>query len=352
MFGSYAFGDLAYGSLPEPIEAQVSISRVIGSVNVSTTDSSEEASLAISRIIGTVSVVAGRPVGATIGLSPIIGKIKVEVDKFSDWSLAGFPLPLVSGYQYAANDSLVRTQMASGEYRQRRRWRDGYRKAQVTFEIDRALIASFETFLDAQGAGWFTMPMVTGDNSSAVAVSHPVRLTGNISVGSLYGDIVQVTLPLEIRESQLAIVAPPGPAPCYQQASNPTYEVFLVADTNGTGVAITDPVPYLIDRTVNGSQTRVYAALKVNGAVVTPFDHPEGVDATLRMIVHTQSSDQTELYFGYYPFGYTTVDGQSFQLFHDFEFSTSPTIPAGFSISVCIGTLDYPGQSHFTWVFP
>jgi hypothetical protein len=116
----------------------------------------------------------------------------------NEWEIAGLPPPLVDGYQYKANDVLVRTQMASGAWRQRRTWTDGYRTVSVTFSITLPRLSVVEDFVDSKGANWFTMGLVTGNNSTAVRSTYVVRITEDISVDEVDGVRAKVSLPIEI----------------------------------------------------------------------------------------------------------------------------------------------------------
>ncbi len=185
-----------------PLAGYVRISGILRGVRLRTEAEGEGAYIQVRSLIGAVRARVGKRAQGMVSVRSVIGRVRGMAEVTSlGWLGANLPLPLVSGYQYGANDLLVRTQMASGVYRQRRQWRDGYRTASMTFEIDRVRLSEIEEFLNEHGSDWFQMPLVTGDNPSAVAITHTVRLAGNPSVSSLQANQIQVTIPLDIQSA-------------------------------------------------------------------------------------------------------------------------------------------------------
>jgi hypothetical protein len=105
---------------------------------------------------------------------------------------------MVEGYGYTRPSGLVRTPYASGRTRQRRQWRNGFRQATVSFDIDRGILGDVERFISLKGYEWFSMGLITGDNVSSVLETHTVRIIGNPSKGNVYGSQMTLSLKIEI----------------------------------------------------------------------------------------------------------------------------------------------------------
>ncbi len=138
---------------------------------------------------------------ARVALASASGRVGGRIRSLGDpWTLAGFPLPRLSGYTYSRDAGLQRTKMHSGATRQRRKWNNGRRNATVSFELETSLLYRFEEYLASYGYDWFNLPMVTGDNASSLQELHVVRVTGDPTYGDLYGENITVTLPVELSD--------------------------------------------------------------------------------------------------------------------------------------------------------
>lgn len=147
-----------------------------------------------------ISQGAARAALAGLGsLSSAAGVVRGRGRSFADdWAMAGFPLPRMEGYAYAREAGVVRVDMYSGRSRQRRRWIDGRRQADVTFVIPFAKLYALEQFLDLMGYDWFGMGLVTGDNTVATVEAHTVRVMDDPAFGEISGHDIIVTLAIEL----------------------------------------------------------------------------------------------------------------------------------------------------------
>lgn len=121
------------------------------------------------------------------------------VSRGSLWSSTGIGAPHTQTYTYLADRGLVRTEMDSGIFRQRRKWTNGYRTATITFHLLPDQLARFEGFLSGYGYDWFVIPLITESNAGATLQDHTIRAVSDPSFGSLYGDAVEVSLQVEIQ---------------------------------------------------------------------------------------------------------------------------------------------------------
>ena len=87
--------------------------------------------------------------------------------------------------------------MRSGKTRQRRRWTNGYGKADISIELPTSLLNKFEYDVSRYGHNWFTMPLVTGANSGIAAEPHTVRIVGDVTKGDLFGETIKISFPIE-----------------------------------------------------------------------------------------------------------------------------------------------------------
>jgi len=182
-------------------EVRIAIDSPLGAPALVAWQPVQGARIALDSPLGTVHIVAVQPVQARIALDSPLGAPRMLVQPLGDqWADAGFPLPNLSGYAYSRDAGLVRTQMQSGAVRQRRRWTVGRRTATITFPIATDMLYALEEFVNQQGPAWFTMGLVTGDNSSQVAAPHVVRITANPAYSSLQGETIEVALSLEIAD--------------------------------------------------------------------------------------------------------------------------------------------------------
>lgn len=154
--------------------------------------------LLTARLIPATQVSLPSPIGAINLL------LKVEGDAWTGlWpDSCGFsaPRPRLSGYTYSRDAGLQRTKMLSGATRQRRRWTDGRRKAQISVEVPTGALYVFEEFLANFGYSWFLMPLVTGDNGGPTAELHSVRVIADPTFGEVVGETVVATLEIEIQD--------------------------------------------------------------------------------------------------------------------------------------------------------
>lgn len=154
--------------------------------------------LLTARLIPATQVALPSPIGAINIL------IEVEGDAWTElWpDSCGFsaPRPRLSGYTYSRDAGLQRTKMLSGATRQRRRWTDGRRKAQISVEVPTGALYVFEEFIANFGYNWFLMPLVTGDNGGPTAELHSVRVIADPTFGEVVGETIVATLDIELQD--------------------------------------------------------------------------------------------------------------------------------------------------------
>lgn len=183
-----------------PNDTSWSTTRIIGQFLATAHSPQNVARLEISRIVGTfLGGAAGVGVGR-FAVARVIGAFSAQARAFGDqWSAAGFPSPTLSGYSYAADMNVVRTKMTSGRYRQRRRWAYGWRQSKLTFRIPTGSLASLRVFLEGTRFSWFTMGMVSGDNTVAQVEPHVVRVIKDPEFSDFSKSDCAVTLTVEMK---------------------------------------------------------------------------------------------------------------------------------------------------------
>lgn len=130
----------------------------------------------------------------------VIGGTRITGFPATDvWSTAGFECPIVTEYKYSKDAGLRRTQMESGLVRQRRRWADGRRTANVSCRIKQTQIPQIDAFLVSIQYGAFTMGLITGDNSTNTPELHTVRVKENPIFNTFQGLYCKCNLIIEIR---------------------------------------------------------------------------------------------------------------------------------------------------------
>lgn len=181
--------------------SHVTISPIVGRTRIAARLPVPGAAVAVSRVVGAVkpALLGTTPevrcaVRAIIGRTRILGYVDAD-----DWTTAGFPIPNQSGYEFSRRSGVQRTTMRSGRVRQRRRWANGHGEMSIQVDIPLAKLDKLEADISRYGYDWFTMPLITGANAANVPEPHTVRITGDISLGSLHGDTIRVTVPLEYR---------------------------------------------------------------------------------------------------------------------------------------------------------
>ena len=183
--------------------ADIQIPRVLGTVRGRGQGPRQRASIRVPRVLGTVRASGGRTIQAQGRIARVLGRVRGRgISGDNPWLRYGLPLPSQEGYSYQPSEKLIRTPMASGYTRQRRRWTDGFRQASVSFEMPLTQLGLFEALLDEVGPNWFKMPLVTGDNPSRVAVDHRVRVMGDHSVSEVDWNWVKVMVPIELPVTQ------------------------------------------------------------------------------------------------------------------------------------------------------
>lgn len=105
-----------------------------------------------------------------------------------------FPCPT---WGYAENETafLGRTGFESGWARQRKRWQDGYTALNLTFRMDTATFAKWQTFANANCYSWITIPL---DRFGGTQSEQVIRFTSDISYVYAAFDIISVTVSAEI----------------------------------------------------------------------------------------------------------------------------------------------------------
>lgn len=193
---------IAIGSLlgTQPNHAAVSIPRLLGSVSIVGGMAPNRVSVTVPRMLGGVSVRATPVNRATLVAVGLLGRCRIRARCLADeWSVAGFPPPVVSSYGYSKDAGITRTEFRSGATRQRRRWGDGRRTVNATFNILSEDLYSLESFINEKGYDWFTIGLITGDNTSEHVRVHVARVKGDPQVGSMYGDTLSMSLELELQ---------------------------------------------------------------------------------------------------------------------------------------------------------
>jgi len=185
--------------------SHVTISPIIGRTRIAARVPVPGAAVAVSRVMGAVKPwLHGMP-EVRCAVRSVIGRARIKgyVDA-DDRTTAGFPIPNQAGYEFSRRSGVQRTTMRSGRVRQRRRWADGHGAMSIQVDIPLAKLDKFEADVSRYGYDWFTMPLITGACSANVPEPHTVRITGDISLGSLHGDTIRVTLPIEYQTSAAA----------------------------------------------------------------------------------------------------------------------------------------------------
>ncbi len=179
-------------------QAWATVSRVIGSVQLLAGPYTTEALANVSRVIGSVNITLAQPVAVRASVSPVVGSVRMYGEPSGGlWTKFGLPAPHAVGYSYGNRNGLVRTQMSNGAVRQRIRWLKSLRGTNVVFDVTREQLALVEEVLTAVGAGWWDIPLITGD--STVAEAHKVRLVEPISFTALGDDRrYEVSMSLEV----------------------------------------------------------------------------------------------------------------------------------------------------------
>ena len=186
------------GGLVIDNKARVAVSRVIGAVQLLAGPYVIETHIRVSRVIGTVSLTLAQPTAMRASVGPVIGTVRMYgISQGSLWSTLGLPNPHAGGYSYSNLNGLVRTQMSNGQVRQRVRWIKALRATTATFDVAIRQLPVLEELLTSVGAGWWDLPLITGD--STVAKTHTVRLVEPIDITAL-GDNrrYSVSMALEI----------------------------------------------------------------------------------------------------------------------------------------------------------
>ena len=168
----------------------------------------------VSRVIGAVKPTLFPQPDVYMAVSPIVGRTRIKcLSNVDSWTSAGYPLPSRDGYGVTGNAGLKRTLMRSGKTRQRRRWTAGHGTADISIDLPTSLLNKFEYDISRYGYNWFTMPMVTGANSSLTAESHTVRIIGDVTKGELFGENIKISFPIEFIQTQRAGISTPFDGP-------------------------------------------------------------------------------------------------------------------------------------------
>lgn len=184
----------------QPNHAVILVPRLLGSVSVMAGTAANRARVSIPRLLGRVDAHVTQVNRTSMVVGSLMGRCRIRARCLADeWSLNGFPPPVVSSYGYSKDAGLVRTEFRSGATRQRRRWGDGRRSVTATFNIQTEDLFALETFINTKGYTWFTMGLITSDNSSDHIRLHTVRIKGNPKAGNIYGDTFSMSLELELQ---------------------------------------------------------------------------------------------------------------------------------------------------------
>ena len=156
-----------------------------------------------------VQVAASSPLGVIRALVYTTGVAWVgDAPAGTAGCASNYSIPRRSDYTYQKDAGLERTSMLSGVTRQRRKWRDGRRTATVSFEVPTADLYEMEAWVAEYGYDWFTMRLVTGDNTGLEAEPHIVRIMADPSYGDVYGENITITLSIEVQNSPVVCPEP------------------------------------------------------------------------------------------------------------------------------------------------
>lgn len=98
------------------------------------------------------------------------------------WEAYGAPCPSIESHTYEVDAGLIRTEMDSGFFRQRRKYTSRQTKFRLTWRVNQAQLRTLEKSALAIGYDWFYLPLVSGQVSKFYAIDHPVRFISNLQV--------------------------------------------------------------------------------------------------------------------------------------------------------------------------
>ena len=100
----------------------------------------------------------------------------------SDWANEGLPSGQRKGYAYMVDAGLERTPFDTSQPRQQRINTLGRREFTVAFQLTHAQLQDAITFLEAQGSDWFTMPLLSGEDTNSPCFDLTVRIITDYEV--------------------------------------------------------------------------------------------------------------------------------------------------------------------------
>ncbi len=190
------------GGSPEGISplqsayVRVSISRVIGSVEVVAGLGSSRVWANVARVIGAVSPIVVLRQEVRISTSPIVGPVRAVIRPTgSIWVDSGLPCIMQDQYEYANEPGLSRTLMQDGDVRQRVRWLGHPRPLSIRVTLDLDQMVDLETLIETVGPSMWNLPLITGDG---IMTEHVVRCTGPMAIRAIYDLQFEATIPLEV----------------------------------------------------------------------------------------------------------------------------------------------------------
>lgn len=112
-------------------------------------------------------------------------------------------LPLLSGYRLSQNSNLLRTPMASGSARVRKRFKSVPSIMQAAWMLNKEHAATFEGFVvhgTNDAANWFVMPVLTPQG----LIEHEARfITSPLESASYNGGFWNYSANIEIKQRQV-----------------------------------------------------------------------------------------------------------------------------------------------------
>ena len=188
-------------------ELRVSIDRVIGPISLRVGAVSVAVRVEVPRVLqvvrplvrGGVPQVRGqvrRLIGRVLAVVRPEGNIwEAVIPQPPKESIANPFCPRIDGYVLRDGVLLLRTQMAGGGIRQRRRWEAAVLPLQVTLTFAANQLAGLEDLTAIVGAGWFQLPIML----DGTLTERQARFAGPYQISRAGPDIYDVELDLEVR---------------------------------------------------------------------------------------------------------------------------------------------------------
>ena len=113
------------------------------------------------------------------------------------WTDLGLPMPQRSGYVYSVDSGLLRSGVDAAQPQQLRKWQTNKKTFTAAYLLTQDELQTAEGFLEAVGASWFAMPLLSGRDEFEPIIDHCVRLAQDYKVESAGEDTYKLTLALE-----------------------------------------------------------------------------------------------------------------------------------------------------------